>query len=312
MNNSLAPIILFVYNRPWHTEQCLEALNRNVLADLSILYIYCDGPKDNASEEDFKKINEVRQVIRKKEWCKEVIILERTKNLGLAGSVIKGVSEVIEKHGKVIVLEDDIVTGRYFLKFMNESLDIYQYEEKVFGVSGYTYPSQEQIEDSTYFLPISCSWSYATWLNRWRKVNFNENELFEIIQGSRNKNKMNFGGFPFYKMLEDQLASKVDSWAIRFYTSMFLAKGLFLYPNKALVENIGFDNSGQHCDTDDFFKIIKNRDEKIEILKSKIELKRKNVNLIRKSFELKYLNHRLFNFNMKLVFKVRNRLSKIL
>ncbi len=309
---SLAPIILFVYNRPWHTEQCLEALTHNVLADLSTLYVYCDGPKNNASEEDLKKIKKVRQVIRKKEWCNEVIILERNENLGLANSVIKGVSEVIEKHGKVIVLEDDIVTGKYFLKFMNESLEIYQHEEKVFGISGYKYPSKGKIEDSTYFLPISCSWSYATWLNRWRKVNFNENELLEFIQVSRKKYKMNFGGFPFYEMLEDQLASKVDSWAIRFYASMFLAKGLFLYPNRTLVENIGFDNSGQHCDADDYFKIIKNRDEKIKISKLKIKLKRKNVNLIRKNFELKYLNSRWFNFNMKWILKVRNRVIKML
>ena len=136
----LAPIVLFVYNRPWHTEQTLNALMQNELADQSVLYIYADGPKENATEEQLKKIEEVRHVIRTKKWCKEVHIIESEKNKGLADSIINGVTEIVNKYGKVIVLEDDIVTSKGFLKYMNEALELYKEEDKVYHISGYMFP----------------------------------------------------------------------------------------------------------------------------------------------------------------------------
>lgn len=284
MNFSLAPILLFVYNRPWHTEQTLEALMDNELADQSILYIYCDGPKANASVEILKSIKEVRAVIRKKNWCKKVIIIERDENLGLANSVIKGVTEVIKRHGKVIVLEDDILTGKYFLKFMNDGLEIYKGSEKVFGVSGYKYPSTASIKESTYFLPISSSWSFGTWLNRWSKVNFNGNELLRLIDDRKLAIKVDFGSNSFYKMLKDQISGANDSWAIRYYISMFLENSFFLYPNKSLIENIGFDNSGTHCGPDNYYSTSVITQEEIKIEKLETVLNKSAVKKIRKSF----------------------------
>lgn len=287
---NLAPIILFVYNRPWHTKQTLEALMQNELADVSTLYIFCDGPKPDASEGNLNYIKEVRAVIREKQWCKEVIIVERLENLGLANSVIQGVTEVIEKHRNVIVLEDDIVTGTYFLKFMNDGLNIYEKEEKVFGISGYKYPSISEIKEKTYFLPIGSSWGYATWANRWNKVNFNGRELLDTIDRNNLKNKMNFGEYQFYQMLKDQIEGRNDSWAIRFYSSMFLMNGFFLYPNISLVENIGFDNSGIHCGKDDYFSNFKITNEKVPVIKLSNSLNKKVVNLVRQSFKLRNVN----------------------
>ena len=161
---NLAPVVLFVYNRPWHAEQTLHALQANTLANQSDLYIYCDGAKPNAALEDLKKIEAVRALVTSQEWCKTVTIIENEHNLGLANSVIQGVTEVIEKHGSVIVLEDDIVTGTYFLQFMNDGLNLYKEEQQVFGVSGYRFPSSKTIKQPTYFLPIMSSWGYATYL----------------------------------------------------------------------------------------------------------------------------------------------------
>lgn len=287
MNKGLAPIILFVYNRPWHTEQTLEALMENKHANQSTLYIYSDGPKNEASEESLKSIKEVRIVIRKKYWCKEVIIIEREENLGLANSVIQGVTEVIDRYGKVIVLEDDIVTSKYFLKFMNDSLNIYEKEEHVFGVSGYKYPSTSKIKENTYFLPISSSWSYATWADRWKKVNFNGSELLEVINKNRLKANMNFGNYKFYEILEDQIAGKNDSWAVRFYASMLLANRFFLFPNSSLVENIGFDNSGTNCGKDDYFSSVKISNEIVTVKKLANSLNKNVVNLVSQSFKLR-------------------------
>lgn len=247
---NLAPIILFVYNRPWHTERTLEALMENEFADESSLYIYSDGPKKNASVEDLKNIKEVRTLISEKNWCKEVVIIERNENLGLANSVIKGVTEIIERHGRVIVLEDDILTGKYFLKFMNEGLETYQNDEIVYGVSGYCFPHSEKIQDKTYFLPLMSSWGYGTWDNRWNKINFNGKELLNEIISKNLVPELDFGKIQFYQMLQDQVSGKNDSWAVRFYVSMYLNNGVFLFPNLSLLKNIGFDGSGVHCKFD--------------------------------------------------------------
>ena len=286
----LAPIVLFVYNRPWHTKQTLEALMANELAERSSLYIYCDGPRGNASPLDLKKIKEVRELVKETKWCKEVIVRERSDNQGLAESVIQGVTEVIEEHGKVIVLEDDIVTGKFFLKFMNESLLIYQDNTKVFGISGYKYPSIRNIKASTYFLPISSSWSFGTWEDRWGKVNFNGKELLEKIDRQKLKSKFDFGGNPFYKMLKDHIGNKNDSWAIRFYASMFLNNFYFLYPNKSLIENIGFDGTGVHCGNENFFSKVKKNNGQINVKRIKIQLEKKSVNSIKDCFEGNFHN----------------------
>lgn len=289
MDLILAPIILFVYNRPWHTKQVLEALMKNELADQSTLYIYCDGPKPAASVETIKSIKEVSLVIREKNWCKEVKIIESSKNLGLANSVIRGITEVINKHGKVIVLEDDIITGKYFLKFMNIGLETYKEEDRVFGISGYKYPSIRKINNSTYFLPLACSWSYAIWSNRWNKINFNANELLEVINQKGFKTKINFGGYNFYQTLVDQSRGSIDTWDIQFYISMFLEDSFFLFPNNSLVENIGFDHSGIHCGRDNFFSKVKKVNKKIRVDKLSTELNEEIVNSVRKSFELNNL-----------------------
>ncbi len=303
----LAPVILFVYNRPWHTRQTLEALKANDLAKDSVLYIFSDGPKKNANQEDLKKIQEVRKLIRDEYWCGEVKIIEREQNLGLSESVISGVTEIINIHERVIVLEDDLVTGKFFLKFMNDALEIYKSETKVFGVSGYKYPSEKKILDSTYFLPIASSWSYATWKDRWMKVNFNSTELIKMVEAGDFQKELDFGGNAFYAMLEDQIQGRNDSWAIRFYVSMFLERAYFLYPSVSLVTNIGFDNSGTHCSKDDYFSKVLAVNKYVEVKKIPVVMD----NDIIKNFSETFLR-RVKNGNYKIFFKkVVLRFSKL-
>ena len=249
----LAPIILFVYNRPGHTRRTLEALAQNELADSSDLYIFCDGIKDAHSKENINAIMEVRRICKAQQWPSKLIIHEQEKNIGLSQSVINGIGEVLKTHESVIVLEDDIVTQKYFMQFMNQALNLYADDSKVFGVSGYKYPTSANIDVDSYFLPIACSWGYGIWRRSWEKISFNGDDLLSKIEKRSLKKKMNFGKYPFYEMLQDQVEEKVDSWAIRFYASMFLEQGIFLFPNVSLVENIGFDNSGTHCTEDSFF-----------------------------------------------------------
>jgi len=41
--------------------------------------------------------------------------------------------------------------------------------------------------------------------------------------------------------------SENNSWGIRWYLSVFMQKGLVLYPSHTLVENLGMDGTGVHC-----------------------------------------------------------------
>jgi len=159
----LAPIVLFVYNRPWHMRQTIEALQKNELAEVSELFIFSDGPK---SEADKEKVLEVREYIKTIPGFKSVTLIKRERNIGLAQSIITGVTDVINRYGRIIVLEDDMVTSPYFLKFMNEALEFYKDAEKVVCVHGYIYPIEAKLPE-TFFLRGADCWGWATWKRGW-------------------------------------------------------------------------------------------------------------------------------------------------
>ena len=246
-----APIILFVYNRPWHTQQTVEALQKNDLALESDLYIFADGPKKDATEEQKEKIQQVRKYIHNISGFKSVTIFEKEKNCGLANSVIAGVTEVINKFGKVIVVEDDIVTSRYFLKFMNEALDFFENDERIFSVSGYTYPVAtmkipKSYQQNIYLSYRHGSWGWGTWKHRWESVDWEVADFDEFLNNQNLQKTFNRGGADMGGMLKDQMEGKIDSWAIRFDYSLFKNNSFCVRPVKSLVNNVGLDNSGTH------------------------------------------------------------------
>ena len=195
----LAPIVLFTYNRPWHTEQTLNALMQNKLASKSTLFIYCDGPKENINEESFRNINKVRKIVRKNKWCKKVNILESDLNKGLATSIKNGVTDIIQEHGKVIVMEDDLLTSPAFLSYMNKALSHYESRKAVFSISAYCLPPNKLLipKDYKYDVYVSLrnsSWGWATWRDRWDQVNWEVSLFNEMLANSNIKEAFNRGG----------------------------------------------------------------------------------------------------------------------
>ena len=249
-----APIIVFCYNRPEHLEQTLDALSHNELADQSTLYIYCDGPKEGASSEMRQKIAEVRQVARKRQWCKEVHIIEADKNKGLANSIIGGVTEVINKHGKVFVLEDDLVSSPHMLKFVNKTLDFYEDYAGVFSISVNRPPlSKMQIpEDYPYdvFASLrSFSTGWGTWKDRWKKVDWSMDDFDRCKQNPDMLRALCRLGDDFPPMMQMQEDGKIDSWAVRFGFAHFKHHAVAILPCRSYVTNIGFDGTGTHSGT---------------------------------------------------------------
>ena len=252
---NLAPIILFVYNRPQHTLKTLEALNKNYLANESELYIFADGPRPNADENELQKIKDTREIVNSKEWCKRTIIIESEINKGLANSIIDGVSKIVNEQGKVIVLEDDLVTSPYFLQYMNDALNIYSDNDAVACISGYIYPLKHELP-GTFFLKGADCWGWATWKRAWGVFEKDGSKLLNELNNQSATKKFDFDHcYPYTQMLKDQIAGKNDSWAIRWYASAFLRNMFCLYPGTSVVQNIGFDGSGTHSSNSDKWNV---------------------------------------------------------
>ncbi|HRU00618.1 MAG TPA: glycosyltransferase, partial [Victivallales bacterium] len=192
----LAPIALFVYNRPWHTRQTVTALQNNELAAESELVVFSDGPKVEKNKEKTKnneeKVKEVRDYIKSINGFKTVKIIERTQNLGLANSIISGVTEIVNQYGKIIVLEDDLVTSPHFLRFMNEALDLYEKEEDVISIHGYVYPIPDLPE--TFFLKGADCWGWATWKRGWDLFEPDGKKLLRELKEKKLLKRFDFNG----------------------------------------------------------------------------------------------------------------------
>ena len=186
-----APIILFVYNRPWHTQQTVEALQNCELAAASDLYIFADGPKANATEEKRNKISEVRKYIHTIDGFHSVTIKESETNKGLANSIISGVTKVIERYDKVIVIEDDIVAHPFLLRFMNEALDFYHDDKKIYSIGGFNYdfPFSPQYTKDIYIVHRAESWGWGTWADRWKNVDWDINDAQSFFNSKREQKR---------------------------------------------------------------------------------------------------------------------------
>lgn len=245
----LAPIILFVYNRPWHTQQTVEALQKNELAIESELFIYSDAPKNKQAIE---KVDKVREYIKIVDGFKKVRVIERSKNWGLADSIIDGVTKSINEYGRVIVLEDDLVTSPYFLRYMNDGLEFYQDNPEIMSISGYTLPPTsmkfpKNFADDVYLNYRNSSWGWATWADRWDLVDWEIKDFHQFINDPEQKKLFNRGGDDLTNMLISQMEGKIDSWAIRFSYAHFKQRMYSICPHNSYVNNIGHDGTGTHC-----------------------------------------------------------------
>lgn len=245
----LSPILLFTYNRPEHTKQTIDALLQNKLSRESELFIFSDGYRDEADKE---AVLEVRKLIHAIDGFKKIYIQENRENAGLAKSIIDGVTRIVEEYGKVIVLEDDLVTAPYFLSFMNEALERFEKEEQIGHIHGYCYPLPK-LPDA-FLIKWTGSWGWGTWKRAWQHFNPNGEELLQEIQRRGLSKTFDFNGnYPYTRMLKRQVKGQNDSWAIRWNASLFLNGMLSLNAGKSLVINTGFDGSGTHSGNQDIY-----------------------------------------------------------
>lgn len=246
----LVPIILFTYNRVGHTRDLIESLKRNREAAMSRLYIYSDGAK-NADDE--VAVNEVRQYIEQIDGFAAIDIVKSKTNRGLANSVIAGVTQVVNQHGKVIVLEDDLVVAPYFLQFMNNALSTYEDEERVGHIQACDF-TQDPSLPPTFLIKWTGSWGWATWKRAWKLFNPDGKQLLAQLEEQKLTRTFDFdGNYPYTRMLRRQIGQN-NSWAIRWNASLFLNNVLSLNVGRSLVNNNGFDGSGTNCGGGDLYQ----------------------------------------------------------
>lgn len=245
-NMTYAPIALFTYNRAEHTKKAIESLLQNVEANDSELFIFSDGAKNEKAIEGVKMNREYIYAVKKQEGIafKTVTIIEREKNCGLADNLIAGITELINKYGRVIVVEDDLIVSPFFLKYMNDALEKYKDEHRVASIAAFLNPVDGDVPN-TFFLRYFACWGWATWKRGWDLFINDDRELLKRLRWK--KNDFNIGGTgPFYGILYCDKVGLNNSWAIRFYASQFLAGKLQLFPGRTMAIQSGMDGTGTH------------------------------------------------------------------
>ena len=305
----LAPIVLFVYNRFKHTQKTINALKRNKLAEESKLFIFSDGYKN---QKDRQKVKKVRDIINNINGFKNIDVFESEKNKGLANSVIDGVTKIINKYGKVIVLEDDLVTSKNFLRYMNRGLDFYEGNKDIWSISGYNIPIDipDNYEYDVYLSYRAHSWGWATWKDRWNKIDWKIKDFDEFINNKKKQKLFNRAGNDMTRMLKRQIKGQIDSWAIRWCYNQFEEDSYTIYPVKSKVKNIGMDGSGVHCGVSNQHDVILDaKDNKVEFPK-KLELNQKILNNFKKHYETNIFKKKIRDILIRL--GIFDRLKEIL
>lgn len=247
----LAPILLFAYNRPRHLQHTVEALAHNPLAQESELFVFSDGAR---TEDDREDVELVRSYIYTIEGFKTVHRIERDRNYGLAANIIDGVTDIVNRYGRVIVLEDDLVTAPGFLQFMNDALDTYADEPRVGHIQAYDFTQNPRLPE-TFLIKFTGSWGWATWQRAWQHFNPDGQYLLNELHRRHLTRRFDFNGkYGFTRMLRRQVEGKNNSWAIRWNASLFLQDILSLNVGRSLVQNEGFDGSGTHCGADHLYE----------------------------------------------------------
>lgn len=239
-----APIVLFTYNRLEHTQKTLAALAKNELANETAITIYSDAPK---SDKDTVAVQDVRAYLDSVTGFQSVQIIKQEENLGLAKSIINGVTHGVNKSGRIIVMEDDMLTSPHFLSYMNQALDEYAHEKRVMHVAGWGYPiEKEGLDDGYLWRGMNC-WGWATWADRWAFFKKDIAELYRQVPLLKRWQFNLNGRRRYWAEVAANKSGVFDTWAVFWYATIYLRSGLCANPTESLVQNIGLDGSGVNC-----------------------------------------------------------------
>lgn len=245
-----APVAVFSYNRADKLESCLYSLEKNKLVKETDLILFADGSKN---ADDDRKVEQVRDFINRyqnKAKFNRVMVISQSKNLGLANSIISGVTRVINEYKKVIVVEDDLIVSEDFLLYMNQALDYYETMKEYGSISAYTYPLPElkKYNKDVYVTRKGECWGWGTWLDRWKEVDWAVSDFDLYLHDKKKRKAFDTVEKGLDRMLGLQQTGKIESWAVRWCYHLFTHQLLTVYPRISKIQNVGFDGSGTNCE----------------------------------------------------------------
>lgn len=281
----LAPVVIFVYARPEHTKQTIESLAKNTLADEMEVYIYSDAAKNEKTEQKVKQVRDYIDTLEQKNLFKSLKIIKADTNKGLASSIISGITEIIEQYDKVIVVEDDLISAPDFLQYINDALDFYKEDKRIWSICGYTFKMNipTDYKHDVYLSYRGGSWGWATWRDRWEKVDWEVKDYSNFKKNKKLRSRFNRGGRDMANMLDSQMHGKIDSWAIRWCYAQSKLDMLTVYPVVSRIKNIGLDGTGTHSGITSRYDAILS-DEKNQCRFETIELDKRIVKSFRDQF----------------------------
>ena len=238
----LAPIIIFAFNRPEALKRLKKSLASDYLYEESEKFVFIDGPRN---ENDQNKINAVVEIA--KTITSNVTV--STVNKGLGTSIITGVSSVLQKYEKAIILEDDLICTPNFLSYMNQALNVYEKDDRIISVCGYGLKIKrpKNYVGDVYLSGRSSSWGWATWKDRWEQIDWDIKDWKEFSSDSLKIKAFNRNGSDMFSMLKDYMEGKNKSWAIRFCYNQFKLGKYSVCPFLSKVNNEGFGEEATNC-----------------------------------------------------------------
>lgn len=258
MNN--APVVCFGFDRPEHLNNLLTSLENNKDSENSIVYICIDGPSEKT---DISQHNKTIEVAKKNWKFKNKNLILREHNLDCRTNIISTISELFTKYDKLIILEDDLYLGKFFLQYMNDALSKYKEIKNIWHINGYAYPQlnfSKKSSISTYISP----WGWGTWKDRWEIFINQDFDKINFISNLDNKQKKNFnveGLYDWENIIIKNELGEISAWDAYWYQAVYLNNGLTIFPNKSHVKNRGFDGTGMHCSNNDDWKTPLNKNE---------------------------------------------------
>ena len=238
----MAPIVLLTYRRLDTLKKVVEAIKSNPESAKSLLIIYSDGPK-TAREAD--EVRAVRDYLIGIKGFSSIEIHLSEENLGLARSVKKAVDETFQRFDRLILLEDDIICSPDFLDYMNKSLTEYEHDSRIFSVTGYRYPFDLPLgyAHDVFLMPRSCPWGWATWRNRWNKIDWST-DYYELLERNDylKKQFVKRNGYDWLQVARMRRKGIMDVWSDFWNFTHFKFDAYSLAPVRMKSNHIGYDH----------------------------------------------------------------------
>lgn len=235
-----------IFNRPDTTRQVFETIRA---AKPGKLLVIADGPRPNKPGEA-EKCAAARAIIDEVDWDCDVQKNFSETNMGTCPRVSSGITWAFELVDKAIILEDDCVASPSFFQYCEELLDRYENDERVMMVSGGNHLfGHAEATDSYYFSRYPHIWGWATWRRAWahydvemtRWPEIRDRKLFDQYFPKLTE-RYHWEGIFEYVVYR----GRVDTWAWRWFYSIWANSGLCATPVRNLVRNVGFDADATH------------------------------------------------------------------